>query len=247
MIIQSSKSKKKRAFKIISDPEASCYDHFVLIDSPIKSPGGGRSKRFKNNGFVVVPSWILNYDAAKALPQSWDNLIQFFKNREYSFDMDIFSRQGPSIIKNKIDIEYELEQKGFGRPTLVMFFGAMNTSHIKTINNCYEELKSHFGLQIMCITANANYEIASAFKFSIISDNKGYLARFFGCLDPLGGGAFPLDKIILVDQFGRVRAEANVDTDYLKLPKRDRDLNSFNNEETIVNLVECLQYLKKSM
>ena len=98
----------------------------------------------------------------------------------------------------------------------------------------------------MGITANLTSDTTKNWNygFPILSDDCGALARFFQVLDPMGGGVYPLDKLIIIDSNGQVRADATVENKLFLFCKQGKFEKVLTHEEIIINLVESLEYLK---
>lgn len=197
-------------------------DQYVLI-----------SKRHKINYYVTKPELISNHDVSGET-QSMAELLEFFQHRDLDVGVEYF--EGGSHVSYKVDLEFQF-RVAEPAPVLFVFFGIVSENYIESLSRCYCELARKYHCQVLGISANVK---TNPYAFPVISDDKGWFARYFKVLDPLGGGVYPLDRLFLVDSVGDVRAEFQVENSC-----GQRFKGALNPEEIIVNLIECLQYLNK--
>lgn len=248
----------------------SLYEQYVIVDSPAKpEPKLKQSsvlfsmKKKKNNLHASKPELIKNYESQSGssaggsedqnsqhqqhLDKTLSQLFKFFIDNKHSFNMELFPERSGEQYSQLIHLDQEFiisenynKYNCFNGPILLVFYGAMNQSHLKVIDNCHEELYKKYSLQVIGVSANVN---SNHYNFPILSDDKATFAKFFQVLDPLGGAIYPLDKMFLIDAQGCTRAEFNMKSSFCQYNKNGM-YKYLGNEEIIVNLVECLEYLK---
>ncbi|ODQ78973.1 hypothetical protein BABINDRAFT_162058 [Babjeviella inositovora NRRL Y-12698] len=88
---------------------------------------------------------------------------------------------------------------------LVLCFFGPSSYNYTTVLNTLEPV--HPRIPIVGISA---YVSANDNAFAVINDSQGLASKCFGTLDPLGGGVFPLDSMVVFDQSGANRLQVSI-------------------------------------
>lgn len=101
------------------------------------------------------------------------------------------------ILEPNEEVQYKKLRIQENKPIIVIFFGIMN-SYLSNINDKYELIKEVFNdITILGVSQNVK---TNNYKFPII--NSFNIPKKYNVLDPIGGGIYPRDVILIFDSNG---------------------------------------------
>ncbi|CCH41079.1 hypothetical protein BN7_616 [Wickerhamomyces ciferrii] len=112
--------------------------------------------------------------------------------------LDFVNKDG-SITKKRLNLDYN-----HPKHLVVVFFGVIN-EFLDPINKSYEKLTKVFNSEVIAISSNVS---KNNYAFPLINGSK--ISKKFNVLDPMGGGVYPRDVIMIFDKEGNKRVEIPV-------------------------------------
>lgn len=99
------------------------------------------------------------------------------------------------------DTKQKRKFRSHGKPLVIIFYGIMN-GYLDGINDHYEAIMHAYNATIIGVSSNVS---TNKYKFPLI--NSTQVIKKFNVLDPLGGGVYPRDVMIVFDKNGKRKHE----------------------------------------
>lgn len=92
-----------------------------------------------------------------------------------------------------------------GKPFCLIFFGIVSSTFLTRLESIF--LHFHHKFTFMAITTASVFTELQHYSFPLVADINGTIIKHFEVLDPLGGGVFPRNCMVLLDKHGRKVSE----------------------------------------
>ncbi|ANZ76034.1 BA75_02912T0 [Komagataella pastoris] len=127
-----------------------------------------------------------------------------------------------------------------GSISILLFFNPIvSREWLQWFNDHYYKITTHYRAHIIGVTA---YTAESEWNFPVINDDKAKIASHFSLADPCGGGAYPLNALIVFSPTGTNALQLHMPAVH-NVAYRDRWKDATNIQQSVVG---CLDYLASS-
>ncbi|AOA64397.1 Hypothetical protein PP7435_CHR4-0618 [Komagataella phaffii CBS 7435] len=188
----------------------------------------GTQKKERIQSTVSMPNLMLLQSKSYKAYKSIDSLAQPMRdtplplvNRDYN---------------NTLNVS-ELLDTLHGSISILLFFNPIASREwLQWFNDHYYKITTHYRAHIIGVTA---YTTESEWQFPVINDNKAKIASHFSLADPCGGGAYPMNALIVFGPTGTNALQLHMPAVH-NVAYRDRWKDATNIQQSVVS---CLNYL----